>query len=81
MHDVDAKARDAALLGFLRQPGAQRLPLWAELQEAAFVPNGAGSLCVAAELCDPTNPKLLCLMDRTSRFPAAAYAGDFQVIY
>ena len=76
---MEAKARDAALLGFLRQPGARHQPLWPELLAVPFVPTRGGGLARASELCSPENQQLLDLLDKDSSFPSEHFIQDQQV--
>ena len=76
---MDAKARDAALLEFLRQPGERHQPLWPELLTVPFVPTRGGGLGRASELFSPENQQLLDLLDRDSSFPSEHFIQNQQV--
>ena len=76
---MDAKARNAALLEFLRQLGARHQPLWPELLALPFVPTRGGDLSRASELCSPESQQLLDLLDKDSSFPSEHFIQDQQV--
>ena len=81
LEDIEPRARDNAILEFLKQQGASQQPLWDSLANCAFLPSESGSLHKAANLFDPRNPSLLALLDQNTRFPAKIYAADEQVSY
>lgn len=80
LEEIEPRARDAAILEFMRQADASQKPLWTSLANSAFVPSESGSMHKAADLFDPRSGTLLALLDQDTRFPAKDYAAEEQVI-
>lgn len=71
LEEVDAKARNKAIFGFLNDSEASKSRLWPLLESKAFIPTTAGNLKRAVEVYDPKNRRLHHLFGDAADFPTS----------
>ena len=76
---MDASARDRAMKQLLSSTASPDSPLWATLEDLAFVPTASGALFKASQLFDSRKRHLEVLVGKADSFPAAHFADSEQV--